>query len=457
MNQKMSLSELQQLIRDALYLSLPQMFWVTAEISEITVNNAGHCYLELIEKQHDEKNVRAKVRGIIWSSRYGIVKSFFENITGEALRPGIKILVRAKVEYHELYGLSLVINDIDPAFTLGEMALKRQQIIKKLEDEGVFTMNRELPFPLLPQRIAVISSGAAAGYTDFINHLTGNSYGYVFYTVLIDTPMQGIETEQGVVNSLDRIARDIDKFDLVVIIRGGGSQTDLSWFDSYVIAYHITQFPIPVVTGIGHEKNLSVTDLVANRSLKTPTAVADFLVDCMMSAEASLTELSTSIRDLTRQIIDQNRAELEAYRIKLQPASRILLAENREWLSGKILELMTNWRRESFRSGLLTSGFTVRIKSAAVKILSDNMRSIDSSTRTLLADTRNVLSLAESKLANHDRNLRILDPANVLHRGYTITSAKGKIVRSSQQIHSGDEIETWFSDGKADSIVRKVN
>ncbi len=289
-----------------MYLSIPQTLWVAAEISEINVNSSGHCYLELIEKNPDEKNIRARIRGIIWNSRFGFIKSFFENITGETLRGGLKILVKAKVEYHELYGLSLVINDIDPAFTLGEMALKRQLIIRRLEEEGVFSMNKEMNFPLLPQRIAVVSSGSAAGYTDFINHLRGNSYGYIFYTALIETPMQGTETEQGVINALDKIANNAGLFDLVVIIRGGGSQTDLSWFDNYSIAYHVTQFPLPVVTGIGHEKNLSVTDLVANKSLKTPTAVADFLIDTMVSAENEMIDLCNRIRDNVRIILEEN-------------------------------------------------------------------------------------------------------------------------------------------------------
>jgi len=275
MNEKLSLTELQLIIKDSLYLALPDMYWVVAEISEIKENYNGHCYLELVEKHPDEISIRSRVKAVIWSSRYRFIKSFFENSAGESLRDGLKILIRVKIEYHEIYGLSLVINDIDPAFTIGEMALKRQQILKKLEDEGVITMNRDLDFPVVPQRIAVISSANAAGYTDFMKHLKENSFGYVFYTALIETPMQGRETESGLIKALERIASHLDKFDLAVIIRGGGSQTDLSWFDNYNIAYYITQFPLPVITGIGHEKDLSVTDIVAHRSLKTPTAVAD--------------------------------------------------------------------------------------------------------------------------------------------------------------------------------------
>src|SRR5450759_3338908 len=191
MTEKLSLTELQLIIKDSLYLALPDMYWVTAEITEIKENSAGHCYLELVEKYSEEKNVRARVKAIIWSNRYRFLKSFFENITGESLNKGLKILVKVKIEYHEIYGLSLIITDIDPSYTIGEMAMKRQLIIKRLEEEGVFTMNKEVEFPVAPQRIAVISSKNAAGYSDFINHLNGNSSGYVFYPFLIDTVMQG--------------------------------------------------------------------------------------------------------------------------------------------------------------------------------------------------------------------------------------------------------------------------
>jgi len=453
MNDKLTLTELQLLIRDALYLSLPQMFWVTAEISELTVNASGHCYLELIEKQQDDKNIRSRIRAIIWNSRFGIVRSFFENITGENLRPGLKILVKARVEYHEIYGLSIVINDIDPAFTLGEMALKRQQIIKRLEDEGVLSMNRELDFPFLPQRIAVISSKNAAGYTDFINHLKSNSYGYIFYTALIETPMQGTETEAGVVSSLDRIAEKADMFDLVVIIRGGGSQTDLSWFDSYAIAYHITQFPLPVIAGIGHEKNMSVTDLVANKSLKTPTAVADFLIESMAAAEVRLNELCSEMRDATLKIIENNRSMVEAYGTKLLPLAKIMIAENREKLSGKIYELSSGWRNAAFRYNLEISGLSVKMRAASGKFTADWIKSLLLTRKNLQNNVRNNLTINGSKILNMEANLKILNPENILRRGFTITSLNGKILRSWKQASTGDKIGTLFSDGKVTSSV----
>ena len=453
MTEKLSLTELQLIIRDSLYLSLPQMFWVVAEISEMTVNSSGHCYLELVEKHPDEKNIRARIRGIVWNSRFSFIRSFFENITGETLKGGLKILVKAKIEYHELYGLSLVINDIDPAFTLGEMAIKRQLIIKKLEEEGVFSMNREIDFPLLPQRIAVISSKNAAGYTDFFNHLTGNSFGYVFYTALFETAMQGTETEQGVISSLDKIAINASLFDLVVIIRGGGSQTDLSWFDSYGIAYHITQFPLPVITGIGHEKNMSVTDLVANKSLKTPTAVADFLVDSMVAAEDELNELSSGIRDSTRIIIEENRKIIETFSIKLLPLARIMLSAIREKLSGKVMELIRTSSESTFRSGVITANLLSGLISSVKTYSSDRIKSIESSRLNLIAFTLNAINNNKNRISGFDSTLNILNPENVLRRGYTITSMNGKILKSSDQLKRDDMIDTLFTDGSVSSKV----
>ena len=453
MPEKLTLTELQLIIRDSLYLSLPQMFWVIAEISEISVNSSGHCYLELVEKHPDEKNIRARIRGIIWNSRFSFIKSFFENITGETLKGGLKILVKAKIEYHELYGLSLVVNDIDPAFTIGEMAIKRQLIIKKLEDEGVFSMNREIDFPLLPQRIAVISSKSAAGYTDFINHLRENSYRYVFYTALIETPMQGTETEQGVIDALDKVATHAGLFDLVIIIRGGGSQTDLSWFDSYSIAYHVTQFPLPVVTGIGHEKNMSVTDLVANKSLKTPTAVADFLIDSMVTAENELNELSSEIRDTTRVIIEENKSIIETYSIKLLPLARIMISASREKLSGKIMELIRIGRENTFRSGIVAVNLLSRLLLSVKTFSSDKSKVVESSRQNLIAYTLNSINNNTTRLTGLETTLNILNPENVLKRGYTITSINGKILKSINLLNNDDIIDTRFTDGKVRSKV----
>jgi len=409
MNEKLSLTELQLIIKDSLYLALPDMYWVIAEISEMKENYNGHCYLELVEKLQDEINIRSRVKAVIWNSRYRFIKSYFENAAGESLRDGLKILIRVKIEYHEIYGLSLVINDIDPAFTIGEMALRRQQILKKLEAEGVLTMNREVDFPVVPQRIAVISSANAAGYTDFMKHLKGNSFGYVFYSALFESPMQGIETESGIINSLDRIASHIDKFDLVVIIRGGGSQIDLSWFDNYNIAFYVTQFPLPVITGIGHEKDLSVTDIVAHRSLKTPTAVADFIIGCMNDTDNHIIDLTNEIVDRSMLMLTESKTKIETARSRLVPVAKAQLISNR----------------------------TVLIRS-----------------KEFLANAlKNRLKIINNQLIGFGNSLKILDPENVLKRGYTITSLNGKILKKCKQVKKEDILETKFIDGSVSSKV----
>ncbi|MBN1107709.1 MAG: exodeoxyribonuclease VII large subunit [Bacteroidales bacterium] len=412
MNKKLSLSELQQIIRDSLYLSLPDHYWVIAEISEIKENYAGHCYLELIEKQADEKSIRARVKGVIWSNRYRFLKTLFTDATGEPLREGMKILIRAKVEYHEIYGLSLLIQNLDPSYTAGEMAVKKKLVIRKLEEEGVFNMNRELGLPLLPQRIAVISSEGAAGYRDFINHIKGNSYRYRFVTELFEAVMQGSETEKSVISALDRIAENAHLFDAVAIIRGGGSQSDLSWFDNYDIAFHVTQFPLPVITGIGHDKDMSVTDMVAFRALKTPTAVADFFIESVAGAEDHLNGLAASISEITRTAIDDNRNMLESLKIKLATSAGMITTEKK------------------YRLGRLE----------------DNLAKISGNT----------IDKVGLRLKEMNNRLAILDPVNVLKRGYSITTVKGRVLKQAAEATEGDILITRLHEGKIESSVLKT-
>jgi len=453
MNEKLTLTELQLIIKDSLYIALPDMYWVIAEISEMKENYNGHCYLELVDKHALENSVRARVKAVIWSSRYRFLKSYFENATNESLREGMKILVRVKIEYHEIYGLSLVINDIDPAFTIGELALKRQQILKKLEEEGVLTMNKELDFPVVPQRIAVISSAGAAGYYDFIRHLTDNSFGFVFITTLYETPMQGNETEAGVISSLDRIASRLEKFDLVAIIRGGGSQSDLSWFDSYSIAYYVTQFPLPVITGIGHEKDLSVTDIVAHRSLKTPTAVADYLVECMSNTENHLIEISNDIFDKARNILEDNKMRIDASRLKLIPVARMMVSEFKEDLSGILIEMINTGKDYILRAGLFPARHKSRLISGARSYLSSNGSLLVRERQSLATIYRNYLNNINNRISGYNNTLKILDPENVLKRGYTITSLNGKIIKKRSHLKKDDIIGTRFSDGSISSKV----
>jgi exodeoxyribonuclease VII large subunit len=453
MTERVSLTELQLIIRDSLYMALPGFYWVKAEISELKENNAGHCYLELIEKNPDEKNVRARVRAIIWANRFRFLRAFFEDSTKETLKEGLKVLVKIKVEYHELYGLSLIISDIDPAFTIGDMAMKRQQIIKRLEQEGVFTMNKDLVFPAVPQRIAVISSKNAAGYTDFVNHLKSNSSGYVFYTALIETSLQGTETEQGVINALNKIAEKSHLFDVAVIIRGGGSQSDLSWFDSYNIAYHVTQFPLPVITGIGHEKDVSVTDMVASRSLKTPTAVADFLIDSVSGAENYIIEMSSGIIESSRIIIEKNKNRIDSSLIRLSPLARIMLSDVRDRLSSKIMEINSTGRERIFRAALIQVNQKSKLSTSVNSLISARYSTIESKKQSIISAALSFIKASNLRELGLESKLQLLNPENVLQRGYSITLLHGRILKDIRQVKHGDLIHTQLAEGTLSSMI----
>ena len=453
MNDKLSLTELQLIIKDSLYMALPGMYWVVAEISEMKENYAGHCFLELVEKHPDEINIKARVRAVIWAKRFSFLKPLFENITGESLKEGFKILIKIAVEYHEVYGLSLVINDIDPAFTIGEMAVRRKQIIRKLEQEGVFAMNKELNFPILPKRIAVISSKNAAGYSDFLKHLNGNSYGFTFQTALFDASMQGTETEKSVIDALDRISDHIELFDVVVIIRGGGSQTDLSWFDNYKIAYLITQFPLPVITGIGHEKDITITDMVAYNSLKTPTAVADFIVNSVSETDNYLVEMGNSISELSLSVISENREKLDRNRMKLIPVAGLKIAEEKKKLSAGIIAIINTGKEYLFKEKITPANFQSRLRISVRSYYGERENSVNKYLADLKMNSIKYLKLSSNGIEALNTNLVILSPENVLKRGYTITSLNGRIVKNAITLKEGDIIDTEFSDGSVKSKV----
>lgn len=294
-NNAITLYDLAVLIRRTIDQGLPNTYLVTAEIQSHSVNRSGHAYLELVEKSEEGDRVISQARATIWAGQYRMIKAYFESATGRQLQSGIRIMVKAKVNYHEIYGLSLNITDILPEYTVGEIAMQRQRTIDQLKADGIFDMNRTLALPRLVQRIAVISSATAAGYGDFCKQLQGNQYGYYFSATLFEAAVQGDGAAASIIEALDSIAEYRDQFDCVAIIRGGGSKTDLACFDQLAISQHICQFPLPIITGIGHDRDESVADLVANTPLKTPTAVAQFLIDRAHGCDMALNAKSAAI------------------------------------------------------------------------------------------------------------------------------------------------------------------
>ena len=324
-----SLSELCQNIEEVLAEEFASTYWVRAEVASLSVR--GHCYMELVEKA-STKNIAAKVRATCWQQIYGILSPYFEAETGQKLSVGMQVLLEVEVSFHAVYGLSLNIVGIDPTFTLGDMARQRQETIQRLKDDGVMDMQSSLEIPSLPRRIAVISSADAAGYGDFCHQLENNSGGFQFRTQLFAAIMQGEQSAKSIIQSLQQIADEIDKWDIVVIVRGGGASTDLRNFDDYELASHCAQFPLPIIAGIGHTRDISIVDVVVHSSVKTPTAAAEWLINAMQQQADRIAELYTRLQRAIQHTINQQHIRIEQLQQTLQFTSKKHLYQLRSQL-----------------------------------------------------------------------------------------------------------------------------
>jgi exodeoxyribonuclease VII large subunit len=406
-----SLFELNAQVRRCLADRMPDAYWVYAETMDVRVQGTGHCYLEFIQKDPRGNNPIAKARGVIWSNIFRILKPYFESSTGQSFGSGIKVLVQVSVEFHELYGYSLSVRDIDPSYTLGDMMRRRMEILKQLEADGILTMNKELPMPVLPQRIAIISSPSAAGYGDFSNQLATNTKGYYFHVELFAAVMQGHQTENSVLHALELILARADEFDVVVIIRGGGATSDLSAFDTYLLAAACAQFPLPVITGIGHERDDTVLDTVAHTRVKTPTAAAEFLIACMDEAAGELFLLSSRLREtVMRRLTDEKH------------------------------------RMETLKSRIPVVALQ-RFNEASMQLLSVKGR-LNEALNSRIVREKHALSLLKQRVVD-------ASPEKLLKRGYSITLKDGKAVTCAAQLCEGDQLLTRLADGEVNSRVIK--
>ena len=407
--QALSLYELNGLVKRAICHCMPETYWVQAELSDVRSNYSGHCYLEFVQKDAGGNNLIAKARGTIWSNIYKMLKPYFEQETGQAFVAGIKVLVQVLVDFHELYGYSLTVLDIDPTYTVGDLERKRREILRQLEEEGVIDLNKELEMPMLPQRVAVISSATAAGYGDFCNQLANNPRGYGFHTELFPAIMQGERVEASIIAALDTIYNRMDEFDVVVIIRGGGATSDLSGFDTYELAANCAQFPLPIITGIGHERDDTVIDRIAHTRVKTPTAAAEYLIARMDKCADALDEMSARLMESVR---------------------RLLLWEHQ--------------RMERLRQ---------RIPSAVYKRIADAKYGLLSAQRDLQMVSRQFLSVKKHRLELLQQRLNDALPEKQLARGYSITLKNGKTVKDASILKDGDKLTTMFYQGQVESVI----
>ena len=429
----LSLYELNALVKRSINTCMPDTYWVQAELSDVRSNYSGHCYLEFVQKEPRGNNLIAKARGAIWSNVYRLLKPYFEEETGQAFVAGIKVMVKVSVEFHELYGYSLTVQDIDPTYTLGDMARRRREILKQLEEEGVLTLNKELEIPLLAQRIAVISSATAAGYGDFCNQLEHNPYGFVFYSRLFPAIMQGERVEQSVIAALDAINACRDHWDVVVIIRGGGATSDLSGFDTYELAANCAQFPLPIITGIGHERDDTVLDSVSHTRVKTPTAAAEFLINHLHDTAEVLKNHASAILQAVSTRMEREKVRLARIAERIPVQTRMRLNEEHYRQERIMKQLEVGWQ-----SRLAKETHFLNMLETQLGVVSQ---------RRLVKE--------QHRLQLLEQEVKAASPEHLLKRGYSITLKNGKAVTDASALQPGDELITRLAQGEIKSIVTK--
>ena len=416
MSEALTLFELNRLVRETLECEMPDEYWVEAELSECR-ESKGHCYMELIQK--DERNATpiAKAAAKCWATKWMLIRPYFERTTGQQLHAGMKVLLKVYPQFHEAYGFSWIVTDIDPTYTLGDMARKRQEIIRQLKEEGVFDLQKELQLPLFCQRIAVVSSESAAGYGDFCNQLTHNPYGFHFDIQLFPAVMQGEEVEQSIITALEKIysltslhSPLTSNYDIVVIIRGGGATSDMSGFDTLALAENVANFPIPIITGIGHDRDETILDMVSHTRVKTPTAAATFLIDHLKGVLDAIEGAQSLITHYAQHKLSTLQAQLATIQ--------------------EILPKLFS----------------------AVKIRQDARIETLEARLPLLAERR--LTAERHRLQLTEEKLKALDPSLLLKRGYSITLHNGRAVRDPLALKAGDEIETRLEKGTIKSIIK---
>lgn len=425
----LSLYELNSLVRDVIDNTMTRRYWVEAELSEAN-ERRGHMYMDLIQKDETTTTPVARASAKCWANTWLTLRQKFERVTRQRLHAGMKVLLEVYPQFHPAYGFSWIVTDIDPTYTLGDMARKRQEIIAELKAEGVFDMQRELHIPMFCRNVAVISSETAAGYGDFCHHLENNEYGFRFSVTLFHAIMQGEKVEDTVIKALDEIYRDIGHYDIVVIIRGGGATTDMSGFDTLTLAENVANFPLPIITGIGHERDESIIDMVAHTKVKTPTAAAAFLID-------NLVRTSVIIDNAAERIVASVRQRLERENMRMAGlATRIPM----------LFSLLKT--RETAR----LTGLTQRMASASVTYIQGQRHRIDILERRVPAAANSMTDRERHRIEMLGQRCSALDPQLILRRGYSMTLSEGHIVTDPDKIPDGTILETRLAGGTMTSI-----
>ena len=430
---RLSLLELNSLVRELIERQMPDEYWVEAELSECR-ESRGHCYMELIQRDERSNTPVARASAKCWASKWLMIRPYFERTTGQVLRAGMKVLLRVYPQFHEAYGFSWIVTDIDPNYTLGDQARRRMEIIRQLKEEGVFDLQRELQLPLFCLHIAVISSQTAAGYGDFCNQLADSPF--AFRTQLFPATMQGEGVEQSIINALERIDNyQLSivnyQFDAVVIIRGGGATSDMSGFDTLLRAENVANFPLPIITGIGHDRDESILDMVSHQRVKTPTAAAAFLIDHAQRCLDAIDDAQTRMTRYALQRLADHKSQISNLKSQIRGLFSIVKTRQEARLDALHNRMLTRMQQQTT---------TAR---ATLNLLESKL--------PLMAERR--LQAEHHRIALIEERLKALDPQLLLSRGYSITTKDGRAVRDPSQLKPGDQIETRLEKGTIKSTV----
>lgn len=427
---RLTLYELNSLVKETIELTFTQQFWVEAELADAT-ERRGHLYLDLVQKDEHSATPIARASARCWASVWASVRPRFERTTRQRLTAGMKVLLRVYPQFHQAYGFSWIVTDIDPTYTLGDMQRQRQEIIDRLKRDGVFDMQRELTLPMFCQRIAVISSATAAGFGDFCNHLQHNDYGFHFAVELFPAIMQGEQVEPTVISALDSINSRIDDFDCVVIIRGGGATVDMSGFNTLLLAENVANFPLPIITGIGHDRDESIIDMISFMQVKTPTAAAAFLIERLLNVSERITAATSSITRCVQEKLEYERIRLTALSTRIP-----------------ILFSLTKTRQLSIIDSL-----TQRMTAAVQQDIRQRQHQLQIAAQRLAPATQRTMQQEQHRLQMLTQRTAALDPAAILRRGFSMTLCNGRFVTDASQMNNGDIMETRLANGTVLSRV----
>lgn len=452
----LSLSELNDRIKNLLNDHFVQPIWVTAEIFSMNIHKSGHCYLELAEKSEKTNKILAKSKAVIWAYQFFTIRSYFEQTTGMPFSEGMKVLMKVSPNFHEQYGFSLIISDLDPSYTMGDLARQRLQTIQALQEAGVFGLNKEQNLPFLPKRLAVISSDTAAGYEDFLKQLAPVLNQFKIEIQLFTALMQGSDCPNSIIAAIEDVYELYENFDALIIIRGGGAKSDLSCFDDYSLALNVCHFPLPVITGIGHERDESVLDMVAHTRMKTPTAVAQFIIDRFLDSESLIAQYQEQLIRLIKNKIHLSQLELSKFESILfrkvydslgHEKNLLLRIESR--VKNRISDVMLNQRLEIRQMEKM-------LAKESLMLVKNNLQNLEALEIDAKKHTFQFIDKVKKELGFLEQKVQLQNPENILKKGYSITTQNNRLITSVNQINMAQQINTVLPDGNLISNPAKV-